>query len=96
MRIVEIAARPNGGHRNRTSSAITTVPDGWALVPDGLLTKNFPFGEPYIKELDGVPTVIAWTPLPVPEEEPEEDVPESGADIWAELDAAYREGVDSV
>lgn len=39
-----------------------------------------------------------YDPLPVPEEpeEPEEPATPDDTSVWDELDAAYREGVDSV
>lgn len=43
MIIVEIAALPNGAHRNQTwDSAVP--PDGWAIIPDGMgIPESFPF-----------------------------------------------------
>ena len=70
IRIVEIKALDNGGHRNQTSD-FTTIPDGWAKVPDELETPNFPFGEVKVEVIDGVPTVTNWIPGTIPEPEPE-------------------------
>lgn len=36
-----------------------------------------------------------YDPLPIPEE-PDEPTPSDDNSVWDELDAAYREGVDSV
>ena len=95
MRIVEIAALENGAHRNLDTTG-RTVPDGWAIVPAGLETPNYPFGN---LTVDGQtpPVVLTWEPLPVPEPEPEPDEPTPGEDtnVWDELDAAYTEGVNS-
>ena len=45
MKIVEIAALPNGAHRNQTSTA-DVLPDGWAIIPEDLdVPKSFPFVE---------------------------------------------------
>ena len=44
MRTIEIAALDNGAHRNQTGT-FSAVPDGWAEIPDGMETPNFPFGE---------------------------------------------------
>lgn len=98
MRIVEIAAQSNGGHRNQTSNG-TTVPAGWAIVPAGLDTPNFPFGNITVDE-QTPPVVLTWEPLPIPEPEPEPepDVPDEPTEdesVWDELDAAYTEGVNS-
>lgn len=45
MRIVEIVALDNGAHRNQTTSAEVSIPDGWAVIPDDMVLENFPFGE---------------------------------------------------
>ena len=41
MRIIEIAALENGAHRNQTG-AFTSIPDGWAMIPDGMKAAEFP------------------------------------------------------
>ena len=65
QRIVEIAALPNGAHRNQTFPGF--VPEGWAVIPADMDTPHFPFGEVEAKEIDGVMTVTKWTPGEVPE-----------------------------
>ena len=70
MRIVEIAALSNGAHRNQTPSTLTALPEGWAVVPDDLEVKNFPFGEVTAEEVNGVMTVTEWIPGTIPEPEP--------------------------
>ena len=43
MIIVEIAALPNGAHRNQTWDS-DVPPDGWAIIPDGMgIPESFPF-----------------------------------------------------
>lgn len=71
MKIIEIAALSNGAHRNQSGN-MQTVPDGWAVIPDGMETENFPFGELVAEEVDGVMTVTSWTPgtITTPEQEP--------------------------
>lgn len=74
MKIIEIIALENGGHRNQTINGTIPLPEGWAVIPDDMETKNFPFGEITVEEVDGVMTVTGWTPgeIPVePEVEPE-------------------------
>lgn len=71
MRIVEIAALENGAHRNQTIYIPTAIPTGWAVIPDGMETENFPFGEATAEEVNGVMTVTNWTPGTIPEPEPE-------------------------
>ena len=69
MRIIEIAALPNGAHRNQTG-AFSAVPDGWAVIPDSIsIPDTFPFVN---IEVDGQ-TVTAMTERTVPEPEPEPD-----------------------
>ena len=92
MKIVEIAALPNGAHRNQTGGVLR-LPEGWAVIPDGMVCTNFPFGEIEAEEIGGVMTVTKWTPGVMPEPAPEPE-PETEEDMWAELDAAYQEGVN--
>ena len=73
MLIIEIAALDNGAHRNQTST-FSTIPDGWAVIPDGMETPNFPFGEVEVSEINGVMTVTKWTAGTVPEPEPEPEL----------------------
>lgn len=94
MRIVEIKAQANGGHRNQTGDVLP-VPEGWAVLPDDLAAENFPFGELTARKINGVKTVTSWTPGVVPPatrpEEPAEDVVSD-----AEAAEAIQEGVDAV
>ena len=94
MRIIEIAPLGNGAHRNQTGG-MSTVPAGWASIPDNMECENFPFGEVEVAEVNGVMTVTKWTPGVMPEPEPIPG-PEPETSVWDELDAAYQEGVDSV
>lgn len=68
MRIIEIKALENGAHRNQTGK-FSTIPEGWAAIPDDMTCENFPFGEVEAAEVDGVMTVTKWTPGIVPEVE---------------------------
>ena len=70
MTIIEITALSNGAHRNQTGT-LSAIPDGWAIIPDGMETPNFPFGEVEFEEINGVMTVTKWTAGTVPEPEPE-------------------------
>lgn len=72
MTIIEISALENGAHRNQSGN-MQTVPDGWAVIPESMETKNFPFGNVTAEEINGVMTVTSWTPGTVPEPEPEPD-----------------------
>ena len=78
MTIIEITALPNGAHRNQTGT-LSAIPDGWAVIPDGIETPNFPFGEAEVAEINGVMTVTKWTAGTIPEPEPEPE-PEPTAD----------------
>lgn len=66
MKMLEIAALPNGAHRNQEYHG--SLPEGWAVVPaDMKPLESFPFGEVEVEEIDGVMTVVKWTPGNVPE-----------------------------
>lgn len=65
MRIIEIAALSNGAHRNQTGT-FSTVPDGWAVIPESIVIPDtFPFVS---IEADGQ-TVISMTAgiVPIPD-----------------------------
>ena len=68
MKIIEIKALDNGSHRNQQGN-FNTVPEGYAVIPDGMELKNFPFGEVTAKKVKGVMTVTKWTPGTIPEPE---------------------------
>ena len=72
MRIIEIAVLSNGAHRNQTSSGALPVPSGWAIIPEGMETPNFPFVDITVDN-QTPPVVTSWTPLPIPEPEPTAD-----------------------
>lgn len=88
MRIVEIKARPNGGHRNQ-SGTFSKIPDGWAVIPDDMETKNFPFGEVTVERIAGAMTVTKWTPGTMPETTKEQTI--TMAERLAALEAAMLE-----
>ena len=91
MRIIEIAALSNGAHRNQTPNSLMVVPDGWAVVPDGMETPNFPFGSVTVEDVNGVPTVTAWIPGTMPEPEPEvEEVDTEAVIIETLIDQEIR------
>lgn len=94
MHIIEINALENGAHRNQ-NGGVSVLPDGWAVIPNGMTLENFPFGEVEAEEFNGVMTVTKWTAGVMPEPEPIPE-PETEMTVWDELDAAYQEGVDSV
>ena len=70
MTIIESEPLDNGAHRNQTPSSPIPIPDGWAVIPEGMETENFPFGTVTAEEIDGVMTVTSWTPGEMPEPEP--------------------------
>ena len=70
MKIIEITALSNGAHRNQTG-AFSTIPSGWAVIPDGMETPNFPFGNVTVDETQTPPVVTGWTAGTIPEPEPE-------------------------
>lgn len=78
MKIIEINALSNGAHQNQTINGTLPVPDGWAIIPNGMETPNFPFGNVTVDN-QTPPVVTSWTPLPIPEPEPAPE-PEPTAD----------------
>ena len=94
MRIIEINALENGAHSNQSTNGATVLPEGWAIVPDGLeIPETFPFVDITVEEVEGVMTVTSMTAGVVPEPEPQPEPEE--LTVWDELDAAYKEGVNS-
>ena len=77
MRVIEITALSNGAHRNQTGT-FSSVPDGWAIIPEGMETPNFPFGNVTVDN-QTPPVVTSWAPLPIQEPEPAPE-PEPTAD----------------
>lgn len=73
MNMLEIKALENGAHNNQTYHGV--LPDGWAVIPDGMALENFPFGEVEAEEINGVMTVTKWTPGIMPEVEETEEQP---------------------
>ncbi len=81
-RLIEITAQKNGAHRNRICFQRTvSVPDGWAVIADGLQTENFPFGDVTVREEDGVMTVTSWNALPLPPVSEDEEERITASDI---------------
>lgn len=80
MKIVEIKALENGAHRNQSGDFIT-VPKGYAVIPDDVETPNFPFGEVYVAEIDGIMTVTNWIPGTIPEPKPEPEAEPSAEEL---------------
>ena len=68
MNMLEISALSNGAHSNQTCHGF--LPDGWAVIPDGMTLEAFPFGKVEAEEIDGLMTVTKWTPGTLPEPEP--------------------------
>ena len=110
MKIVEIAALPNGAHRNQDGGMIS-VPEGWAVIPEGTELPNFPFGEVTAEEVTHyreieteqgvvnesytVMTVTAWTAGELPELEEIEEQPSAVEQLRADVDyIAIMTGVE--
>ena len=89
MTIIEITALPNGAHRNQTVSGAVMVPDGWAALPDGMDTPNFPFGEVTVNDA-APPVVTSWTAGELPEPEPEPDPQPTTEERVAALEAENK------
>ena len=68
MNFIKIEPLENGAHANRMLSSETTVPEGWAVIPEGMeLPSSFPFVDIETEEKDGVLTVTSMTAREVPE-----------------------------
>ena len=74
MTIIEISALDNGAHRNQSGN-MQAVPDGWAVIPESMETKNFPFGNVTAEEIDGIMTVTSWVPGTIPDPDPGQEPP---------------------
>lgn len=85
MQIIKIEALENGAHQNQSGN-FTTIPDGWAVVPDNMELKNFPFGRIKAEEVDGVMTVTKWIEGVIPEIEPTEEPPSELERLRADID----------
>ena len=87
MKLIEITALSNGAHRNQTYNG-STVPDGWAVIPDGMAVPDtFPFVN---LTVDGQ-TVTSMTAGTIPEPEPEPDPEPTAEDITLDLLAEIEE-----
>ena len=95
MRMVEIKALQSGAHRNQTTSSIIDLPNGWAVIPEGMELENFPFGEVTAKKVGDVMTVTGWVAGEMPEIEPVEEQPSEMERIRADVDyIAIMTGVE--
>lgn len=87
MKLIEITALSNGAHRNQTYNG-STVPDGWAVIPDGMAVPDtFPFVN---LTVDGQ-TVTSMTAGTIPEPKPEPDPEPTAEDITLDLMADHEE-----
>jgi hypothetical protein len=89
MKIIEVTALSNGAHRNQIGN-ITTIPSGWAVIPDGMITENFPFGEVTTAVINGVTTVTKWIPGKKPELKPEKSKELTYIERIARLESAIE------
>lgn len=87
MKLIEITALSKGAHRNQTYNG-STVPDGWAVIPDGMAVPDtFPFVN---LTVDGQ-TVTSMTAGTIPEPEPEPEPEPTAEDITLDLLAEIEE-----
>ena len=102
MQMLEITAHENGAHSNQTCHGF--LPDGWAVIPDGMTLEAFPFGEvkAAVDAETGLMTVTKWTPgtLPEPDPGPEpgptvEDLVAENAQLKSQL-ASLQDTVDTL
>ena len=80
MRLVEIEKLNTGAHRNQTISHLNTIPEGWAVIPEFIVCRKFPYGDITVEEINGVMTVTSGVageiPAPEPTPDPEPSVEE--------------------
>ena len=56
--IIEIQALPNGAHRNQTVFGEVTLPEGWAVLAEGLeKPTSWPFVDPIVEDVTYYKTV---------------------------------------
>lgn len=83
MRIIEIQALGNGAHRNQETTS-TRVPDGWAVIPEGM---DIPETYPFVDLVVNGNWVISMTAGVVPEPEPQpEPEPTETEQLRADVD----------
>ena len=71
MRIIEIMPLSNGAHRNQETTS-TRVPDGWAVIPEGMeIPETFPVVDLVADGIKVVSMTAGVVPEPEPEPEPE-------------------------
>lgn len=71
MKIIEIQGLSNGAHRNQKTTS-TRVPDGWAVIPEGMeIPETFPFVDLVVEGNKVVSMTAGVVPDPEPEPEPE-------------------------
>lgn len=88
MNLVEIEALSNGAHNNQTCDFEISIPDGWAVIPDGMeIPDTFPFVN---LTVDGQ-TVTSMTAGTIPEPEPEPEPEPTAEDITLDLLAEIEE-----
>lgn len=70
MRIINPEELWNGAHAHLEVNDISECPPDWAIVPDDMVTENYPYGkiDTGIRE-DGYLEVTNWIPNPIPAEE---------------------------
>lgn len=71
MKIIEIQGLSNGAHRNQETTS-TRVPDGWAVIPEGMdIPETYPFVGLVVEGQRVVSMTAGVVPEPEPEPEPE-------------------------
>ena len=91
MRLIKIEPYANGAHANQASSGTVNVPDGWAVIPDGMeLPDTYPFVELTVSK--GVVVHMEPGNIVAPEEAPAEESGDLAARVEA-LEAAVAKGL---
>ena len=76
MNLIKIEPLENGAHDNQLLAFDIEIPDGWAVIPEGMeLPDSFPFVDLTVEKVDEVPTVTAMTAREVPKTDTPEREP---------------------
>lgn len=88
MHIICLTPLEEGVYNDHSSDSIIAPPDGWAMIPEGLLKPpTFPrLGSIEAAEIDGVMTVTEWTAGEIPEQPEVAEEPTEMEQLRADVD----------
>lgn len=92
MRIVQIISSDDGSHKIEELEEGAAIPEGWALIPNGM---SLPNTAPYFDIVVSEGMVVRITPSKVPAPISEQE-PSTEYISYTEIAEAVREGVNSI